>query len=267
MFRQLDQDVSDPDHVLWFDGHAVSDFQTSIVHKCLCELRACFQLESICIVEQLGMMAGDRVVSNQNGAMMTAPSERIRIVGGEVVSAPWAWITLFTVVGGLVGLAICTYLAPIFMTVRSTGALRDAFRMRGMIAGWLLGFLVLLEVPVALVDAPRFAEKLFLSRSLLCVALAVGCGLVTQALLWKRSYLAAQIAAAGTVALILLGFGAAMHPDLILGELSIAAAAAPRATFLVFFAVLPFGAVLLAPSLVLLYWTFRGTPNPKEPPQ
>jgi cytochrome d ubiquinol oxidase subunit II len=202
------------------------------------------------------------------GMTVTATaSERIRIVGGEVVSAPWAWITLFTVVGGLVGLAICTYLAPIFMTVRSTGALRDAFRMRGMIAGWLLGFLVLLEVPVALVDAPRFAEKLFLSRSLLCVALAVGCGLVTQALLWKRSYLAAQIAAAGTVALILLGFGAAMHPDLILGELSIAAAAAPRATFLVFFAVLPFGAVLLAPSLVLLYWTFRGTPNPKEPPQ
>jgi cytochrome d ubiquinol oxidase subunit II len=76
----------------------------------------------------------------------------------------------------------------------------------------------------------------------------------------------AQITAAGTVALVLLGFGATMYPDLILGELSIAAASAPRATLLVFFAVLPFGVALLAPSLFFLYWTFRGPPNPKTPP-
>jgi len=199
-------------------------------------------------------------------AVTAAASGQIRIVGDDVVSSPWAWISPFTVVGGLAGMAICAYLAPIYMTVRTAEALRDDFRKRGMIAGWLLGALVLLEIPVALLDAPYFAEKLFQFRSLFCIALAVSCGLVTQTLLWKTYYRAAQIAATGTVAFILIGFGAALYPDLILGELSITAAAAPRATFVVFFAVLPFGLALLAPSLILLYWTFRGTPNPKEPP-
>ncbi|HEY7744805.1 MAG TPA: cytochrome d ubiquinol oxidase subunit II [Desulfuromonadales bacterium] len=194
-----------------------------------------------------------------------AASERIRIVGGEVVSAPWAWITPFTLVGGLVGMAVCALLAPSYMTVRTEGALQDDFRKRGMAAGWTLGVLTLLEIPVAFLSAPHFAAKLFLPPSLACVTLAVAGGLTTQALLLKRKYLPAQIAAAGTVTLVLLGFGATMYPDLILGELSIDAAAAPRETLLVFFAVLPFGAALLAPSLFFLYWTFRGPPNPKTP--
>ncbi len=199
-------------------------------------------------------------------AFAAAASERLRIVGGEVVSPPWAWISPFTVVGGLVGITICAYLTPIYMTVRTRGALQDDFRKRGMISGVTLGALTLLEIPVALLYAPRFAEKLFLPRSLVCVTLAVSGGLVTQALLWKRRYLPAQIAAAGTVTLILLGFAAAMYPDLILGELSFAAAAAPRETLVVFFTVLPFGVALLGPALIFLYWTFRGPPNPKTPP-
>ncbi len=196
-----------------------------------------------------------------------AASERIRIVAGEVVSAPWAWITPFTVVGGLVGVAVCAFLTPIYMTVRTEGALQEDFRLRGMIAGGILGALVLVEIPVAFMSAARFAEKLFLPRSLACIALALTCGLATQALLWRRRYLLAQIAAATTVALILLGYGAAMYPDLVLGELSFEAAAAPEATLRVFFAVLPFGVALLAPSLFLLYWTFRGPPNPQKPPE
>ncbi len=199
-------------------------------------------------------------------AVTATASERIRIAGGEVVSAPWDWITPFTVVGGLVGMAVCAYLAPVYMAVRTEGALREDFRCRGMIAGWVLGALVLLEIPVAVMNAPHFAEKLFLPRSLVCIALAATCGLVTQTLLWRGRYLLAQIAAAGTVALIFLGFGVAMYPDMVLGELSIEAAAAPRATLLVFFAVLPFGLALLAPSLFFLYWTFRGEPDPRRVP-
>jgi cytochrome d ubiquinol oxidase subunit II len=200
-------------------------------------------------------------------AVTAAASGRIRIVGNEVVSAPMAWVTPFTGVGGLVGMTICAFLAPIYMTVRTEGALRGDFRIRGMIAGWVLGALLLLELPIALMNSPHFADKLFLPRSLLCLALALGFGLATQVLLWRERFLAAQVAAAGTVALILLGFGAAMYPELILGELSFAAAAAPRETFLVFFAVLPFGMALLAPALFLLYWVFRGPPNPKVLPE
>jgi cytochrome d ubiquinol oxidase subunit II len=49
-----------------------------------------------------------------------------------------------------------------------------------------------------------------------------------------------------------------MHPDLILGELSLAAAAAPRATVVAYLAVLPAGALILLPSLWALFRTFAG---------
>ena len=41
---------------------------------------------------------------------------------------------------------------------------------------------------------------------------------------------------------------------------------APPATLRAFFLVLVIGAIILAPSLLLLYWTFRGEPNPELPP-
>ena len=199
------------------------------------------------------------------GMTVTAvASEKIRIVGGEAVSSPWAWVTPFTLVGGLVGIAICAYLAPIYMTVRTQGALREDFRKKGKIAGGVLAFLALFEIPVGAVFAPHFVEKLFLFRSLACVSCAMAGGLATWILLGKKRYLAAQFGAAFTVSFLLLGFGAAMYPDLVLGELGIEAAAAPRETLEIFFLVIPFGLALLVPALIFLYWTFRGEPNPER---
>jgi cytochrome bd-type quinol oxidase subunit 2 len=76
----------------------------------------------------------------------------------------------------------------------------------------------------------------------------------------------ALLAAAVSVAFIMLGFGVAMYPALVLGELSIEAAA-PRETLRVFLWVLPGGLMLLGPALFLLYWTFRGAPDPQRPPE
>ncbi|HLO26338.1 MAG TPA: cytochrome d ubiquinol oxidase subunit II, partial [Geobacteraceae bacterium] len=61
------------------------------------------------------------------------------------------------------------------------------------------------------------------------------------------------------------GFASAMYPDLLIGQLSLAAAAAPPETLRAFFSVLAIGIIILVPSLLLLYWTFRGEPNPKLP--
>jgi len=191
----------------------------------------------------------------------------LRLEAGEVVSGRWAWITPFTLLGGVVGLAICAYLAPIYMTVRTQGDLREDFRRRGMVAGWVLGGLTALQVPVARFDAPLFFARLFSPAVGWIVGGAVAFGIATELLLWKRRFLGAQIAAAGTIALTLLGFGAATYPDLIIGQLTLAAAAAPRPTFIAFFTVLPFGVLILAPSLFFLYWTFRGTPDPEAPPK
>jgi cytochrome d ubiquinol oxidase subunit II len=64
--------------------------------------------------------------------------------------------------------------------------------------------------------------------------------------------------------LTITGFAAAMYPDLLIGQLTLAEAAAPPATLRAFFTVLVIGIIILVPSLLLLYWTFRGEPNPER---
>lgn len=214
-----------------------------------------FEISSILTPLALGMA----VVATAGGA--------IRLEGGRVLAGYWAWASPFTLVGGLIGLAICAYLTPVYMTVRTRGALQEDFRRRGLIAGLVLGGLTTLQVPVAMLDAPAFAARLGRPGTLACIALAVACGIATEMLLWRRRFLAAQIGAGATVALTLSGFAAALYPDLLLGQLTIAGAAAPRATLLAFFAVLPIGVIVLAPSLFYLYWTFRGSPDPEVPPE
>lgn len=188
------------------------------------------------------------------GAAVTATaSGRV----SPATSGAWSWVTYFTLLGGVIGLAICAYLAPIYMCVRTHGALREDFRIRGIAAALLLGIITTVEVPVAMAEAPVFAARLLAPGPAIPVALAVLSGVTTVLMLWKRYFRTAQIMAAATVAMILAGFAGAIYPDLLIGHLSISAAAAPQATLAAFFTVLPFGIIILTPSLVFLYWTFR----------
>ena len=199
-------------------------------------------------------------------AVTSTATGKIVYVNDWVQAEPWFWIGPFTLIGGLVGMAICAYLAPIYMTVRTEGELRQDFRRQGIIAGLVLGILTTVEIPVAMVEAPLFAGRLLASRVVPFVAMSVISGITTQILLWRCRFLWAQIAAAGTVTLTITGFAAAMYPDLLIGQLSLTAVAAPFATLRAFFSVLAIGIIILVPSLLLLYWTFRGEPNPELPP-
>lgn len=176
------------------------------------------------------------------------------------------WLNLFTLMGGLVGLAICAYLAPVYMTTRVTGDLQEDFRKEALLAALALGFITLLMLPVAHFHAPLFSRRLLGSRPILFVALAVIAGTGTEFMLLRRKYLPAQIGAGATVVFTLAGFAAALHPDLLIGQLQLHAAAAPRPALLAFLTVLPIGAVILIPSLFYLYWTFRGEPRTALPP-
>jgi cytochrome bd ubiquinol oxidase subunit II len=185
---------------------------------------------------------------------------------GRVQAAPWFWVDPFTITGGLIAIAVCAYLTPIFMTLRSEGELQGDFRRHGMIAGIVLGVLTAAEIPVALAWAPLFAARLLSWRAVPLVALSGIMGITALLLLWKNRFFWAQLAAAGAVALTLTGFAAAMYPDILIGQLSLAAAAAPPATLRAFFGVCAVGVFLLVPSLWFLYRTFRGEPNSQIPP-
>ena len=57
-------------------------------------------------------------------AVTSTATGRIRMTDGLVEPGMFLWLTPFTLIGGVTGMAICAYLAPIYMTVRTTGELR-----------------------------------------------------------------------------------------------------------------------------------------------
>ncbi len=190
-------------------------------------------------------------------AVSSIASGRIRLVNGQVVAGLWSsWINLFCIGGGLVGLAICAYVSAVLMIVRTEGEMREDFRVRAAIASFALGVLTTLQVIVAYFDVRPFFDALMRPLPLLVAAAAILCGLGTLFLLVARIYAPAQVLAGITVGAILVGFGAALYPYLLIGQMTFAQAAAPQASIVAYLTILPIGALILVPSLVLLYRTF-----------
>ena len=194
-------------------------------------------------------------------AVAAVAAGRIQLNDGRVEADVWSsWITPFTAMGGLTGVAVCGFLTPVFMAARTRGPLQEDFRRAGLVAALVLGIITTAALLVAALDAPDFAERLLHPGVAGIVALAVLLGCGTLVSLWTRRYRIAQVAAGGAVAATIAGFGAAMYPYLVLGTLTVDQAAAPPTTLSAFLGALPAGALILVPSLTLLYWTFRGEP-------
>lgn len=190
-------------------------------------------------------------------AVSATGAGRIRIINGIMQVEGWsAWIHPFTLTGGLIGVAICAYITPFYMTVRTTGALQEDFRRRAFVGSVLLGVLTTIEIPIAWFDARAFFDALVRPAPLAIVGLAVASGISTMVLLWKRRYLFAQVMADVTIALTVSGFAAALYPYMLMGQLTFAQASAPASTLRVLIATLPIGAAILVPSLWFLYRTF-----------
>ena len=78
----------------------------------------------------------------------------------------------------------------------------------------------------------------------------------TMSATWAAA--AARAAAVAQVTLIVLGWGASQYPFLVVPELTLASASAPRATQVALLWALAAGAVLLFPSLYVLFRVFKG---------
>ncbi|MHB8376548.1 MAG: cytochrome d ubiquinol oxidase subunit II [Dehalococcoidia bacterium] len=195
---------------------------------------------------------------------------RVHIQGGQVVSGLYApWLRPFSILCGLIAVAICGFLTACFMTTRTTGALREDFRSRGLAASVVLGGLTTVAIPVAYFDAAPFFDRLAAPAPIAVMSSAVVMGVASLVVLWRRWYVLAPPVAAGTVALVIAAWGAVQYPYFILPDVRIHSVAAGHATLVAFLVSLPIGALILIPSLVLLYYTFSektDRPAPEEPP-
>jgi len=194
-----------------------------------------FSIASLVAPVLLGMVVGALV------------SGRIRVEDAIVTSGFFApWLAPFPVATGLFALALCAYLAATYLTVEvHDPALREDFRHRALGAGIAVG-------------APRVHAALLARRwSWPFHALTAAAALTAFAALAKRRFRLARAAAAAQTAFILLGWGLAQLPFLVVPDLTLADAAASPPTLRLLLIVLAAGVPVLVPSLVLLFRVFK----------
>jgi cytochrome d ubiquinol oxidase subunit II len=86
---------------------------------------------------------------------------------------------------------------------------------------------------------------------------AAAAALVAFQALWSRSYLRARVAAAAQVALIVIGWGIAQYPYVVRPELTIFNCSSPINILSDLEVAVALGAVILIPSLFLLFLIFK----------
>jgi cytochrome bd ubiquinol oxidase subunit II len=168
------------------------------------------------------------------------------------------WLQPFPLIVGTLSLSLFAYLSACYLTVDAHGPeLKEDFRNKALSSG----FVALMAAFATYVVAGQGAQgiRMGLSRPLawiieICAALA---SLIAFHSLWTRNFIRARNAAAAQVTLILLGWGIAQYPWLVRPNLTILNSASPNSVVTSLVGVLAVGALVLLPSLALLFRVFK----------
>ncbi|HVL26491.1 MAG TPA: cytochrome d ubiquinol oxidase subunit II [Thermomicrobiales bacterium] len=183
----------------------------------------------------------------------------IRIENGEVTSSlRTPWLGAFPITIGLLALTTCAYLAAIYLTVETTGALQEDFRRRALGAGVAFAALGTLALPLAWTQAPQIWDGMWTRETWTLIPAAIVTGLVTFWAVWTRRYRLARVTAVIEVTVLLAGWALAQYPYLIVPDLTYGEAAASHAMLKTTLIVYGAGSIFLIPSLILLFSLFKG---------
>jgi cytochrome d ubiquinol oxidase subunit II len=182
------------------------------------------------------------------------------IASGRVTGpASHAFLDAYPIVVGLYTAALFAFLSATYLAVEASGSLREDFRNRALVAGAVVGALALAAFVLSERGAPLVHEGLTqhswswpLQGAIAAVAV-----LAFGALALRRVRLA-RLAAAAQVALIVLGWAGSQYPYLLVPDWTLQSASAPPAVQRLLLIALGAGAVVLFPSLYLLFRVFKG---------
>ena len=165
------------------------------------------------------------------------------------------WLTTFSLAVGLFTLALCAYLAAVYLTLETRDIEeRAAFRSRALASGIIVGVLAAGVLVLAGADLRR---ELVASSWALPLHVATGSSAVASlVLLWRGGFRLARLTAATQVSLILWGCALAQYPFAIRPHLTLGAAAAPENVRILVLQILAIGAILLLPCLLYLFRLF-----------
>jgi cytochrome d ubiquinol oxidase subunit II len=192
-------------------------------------------------------------------AAAAVASGAIHVSGGNVVSGFGAgWTTLFAIVVGLLTVALCAYLAAVYLMVETEDDphLQSDFRMRAIVASAASGAFAILGLLLAYTEAPRLWADLT-GNGLLLLILALINGPIALWGVWRLHPRVARVAVATQVVFVLWAWALGQWPYLVPPDLTIVNAAAPNATLRAWLVVITVGMLLVIPSLAVLFRVFK----------
>jgi cytochrome d ubiquinol oxidase subunit II len=180
-----------------------------------------------------------------------------RVPVGNAAGHQWSsWLNGPSIIIGTLAVATSAYLAAVYLAADAAHdrerALEQSFRRRALGSGAIAGALAIGAVFALNADNHTLFHSLVSGRALVGVIVSAVSGLVTLLLVYQRRYEPARAGAALAVAAIVAGWALSRWPT-ILPSLTVDQAAAGHDTLVAVVVVVLAGAVLLLPSLVLLF--------------
>jgi cytochrome d ubiquinol oxidase subunit II len=167
-----------------------------------------------------------------------------------------SWLNPTSVFGGLIAVGTCAFLAGTFLTadaVRSgRDQLSDKLRRRTLAVGTVTGAVVFVALIPLTHDAPTLTDGLS-GRAAPLVVLSALAGTATLVLLLRRRPGLARLSAVGAVAAVVLGWGVAQYPWLLVDEITITDAAGAPATLRALLVAVVLAGLIVAPALTYLF--------------
>jgi len=181
-----------------------------------------------------------------------------------------SWLNTTSVAVGVIAVATAAYLAAVYLAADAArlgdDLLARSFRGRALAAGFVAGLAALAGLLVVRADDPRLWHGLSHGGGLVAAVVSAAAGLATLALVWLGRFEPARATAALAVAAVVAGWALAQRPTFLPG-LTIGQAAAGHSTLIAVVVAVAIGAVVLLPSLALLFGlVLRGRFDPHAAP-
>lgn len=168
-----------------------------------------------------------------------------------------SWLTPTSLIGGVLAVGTCAFLAGVFLTADAErgnhAGLAEVLRRRTLGVGIATGTVVFAALVPLQRDAPTLSQGLE-GRAAPLVVLSGLAGLGTIVLLARRRYRPARITAVLAVGAVLLGWGVAQYPWLLVDQVTIEQGAGAEATLIGLLVAVGLAVVLVLPPLAALFW-------------
>jgi len=172
---------------------------------------------------------------------------------GDLITS---WLNITSLILGVISVVTAGYMAAVFLAAdamrRGEHDLAEDYRRRALIAGALGGVAAIAGIVALRADARPLFDELVSGSGLPAVIASLVAGTVTVVLLLNRRFEIARYTSSVAVGAMVAGWALAQNP-VILPGLTIDEAAAPQSTLVAVMIAVVVGAVVLLPSLGLLF--------------